>query len=1201
MNNLKAILGHAGPAHLFITVLLFLAAQCAHGLTLADSPLFLTSPAPPNILLMVDDSGSMDSEVLMPTNDGALWWHTGDQSFVGRNQADALEAGRINYNSAGTANATWKKYVYLFPNGVATGSRVYGDATDDHFAVPPLPKFAFTRSPAYNPAYFDPATKYDPWVAYGTTFPDATPTAAKSDPSPARGTATFDLTSDIKSSAANRTFKVHSGMSIPAGTEYWNGSAWVKAASPISITATADYGINYFPATFYLPSGTALPSGYGYTGTPLVGNAPDGSPLDGYEIKPANFASASAYDAAIGNFANWFTYYRKRHAATRGGIGAAFKDITAVRAGSFKINSLPATVTMKDFTIGADRDAFFTNIYDTYVGSGGTPNKQALKHAGEQYERTDAAAPILYACQRNATILFTDGFSTVWTGAGVGNSDDGMGSPYEDAVSDTIADIAMNYYKNNLRPTFTTGKVPVKSGCTEASPDPRLDCNRNLHMNTYGVTLGTRGVLFDPDVPVDPYISPPAWPTVFPTRHPSAVDDLWHATVNGRGTLLNAKKPAEVGEQLKSILTSFLEGISSASSVATNSTQLETDTKIYQARFDSRDWSGEFLAYPILTSPPAPPADAGKLGTLAWDAGLLIPAHASRTVTSYKPGTGGIPFLWASLDSTQQALLNVDPFPVATVDTLGDERVDYLRGSDALEVKKSGTFRNRSRPLGDIINSDPFFVGSESFGNQKLPGTEGSTYAAHLSVKASKPEMVYVGANDGMLHGFDAETGVERLAHVPNAVFPNLNTLTDPLYTHRYFVDGSPKAADAYFAGAWHTVLVEPLAGGGRAVFALDITDPTAHAPSKVLWEYTDTDLGYPLGEASIVRMANGEWAAVFGNGYLSDNDRAVLYVVNIETGALIRKIDTGAGDASSQNGLAAPTVVDTNNDRIADAAYAGDLMGNMWKFDLSGATVASWDVAYKTGVTNRPLFVTEAPDGTMQAITAKPAVGRHPGGGVVVLFGTGKYMEPSDRIVPSPAQVQTFYGLHDDGTRITGGRSALKEQKVVAEVSAFGFDLRLTTDYEPGPSDRGWFMDLPTLGERQISRPVLRGGRIIFTTLIPNTEMCGNGGTSWLMEVDAITGSRLDETPFDLNGDGKFNSADWVFGTGDFDGDGTPETIKVPVSGKKSKEGIIKTPAIIGAGEKEYKYASGTSGNVEITVEPGSEGQGRQSWRQLQ
>ena len=159
--------------------------------------------------------------------------------------------------------------------------------------------------------------------------------------------------------------------------------------------------------------------------------------------------------------------------------------------------------------------------------------------------------------------------------------------------------------------------------------------------------------------------------------------------------------------------------------------------------------------------------------------------------------------------------------------------------------------------------------------------------------------MVYVGANDGMLHGFDADTGVERLAHVPNAVFPNLKGLTDPAYAHRYFVDGSPKAADAYFAGAWHTVLVEPLAGGGRAVFALDITDPTAHAASKVLWEYTDTDLGYPLGEASIVRMANGEWAAVFGNGYLSDNHRAVLYVVNIETGALIRKIDTGVGAAA--------------------------------------------------------------------------------------------------------------------------------------------------------------------------------------------------------------------------------------------------------------------------------------------------------------
>lgn len=662
------------------------------------------------------------------------------------------------------------------------------------------------------------------------------------------------------------------------------------------------------------------------------------------------------------------------------------------------------------------------------------------------------------------------------------------------------------------------------------------------------------------------------------------------AAAGGTGTAYDAGDTASLTAALDAIFVDIITKVSSASSVATNSTQLDTDTKIYQARFDSSDWSGQLLAYPIKAD--------GTLDVVAWDAGSLVPAHGARNITTFKPGTGGVSFAWANLSAPQQTALD-------GLDGLGAQRVDYLRGSDALEVKNGGTFRNRTRVLGDIINSDPFYVGAASFGNQKLPGTEGSTYGAHLTAKALVPPMVYVGANDGMLHGFRADTGVELLAHVPDAVFsPYLKTLTDPAYAHRYFVDGSPKAADAYFAGAWHTVLVETLAGGGKAVFALDITDPTAHAPSKVLWEYTDTDLGYPLGEASIVRMANGEWAAVFGNGYLSTSHSAVLYVVNIQTGALIRKIDTGVGAATpvaSQNGLAAPTVVDTNNDRIADAAYAGDLMGNMWKFDLSSATAATWDVAYKTGSTNRPLFVTEAPDGTTQAITAKPAVGRHSGGGVVVLFGTGKYLELSDRIVPSPAQVQTFYGLHDDGTRITSGRSALKQQKVVVEVSASGFDLRLTTDYKPGPSDRGWFMDLPTPGERQVSRPVLRGGRIIFTTLIPSTATCSYGGTSWLMEVDAITGSRLEETPFDVNGDGKFNSADWVFGTGDFDGDGTPETIKVPVSGKKSKEGIIKTPAIIGAGEKEYKYASGTSGNVEITVEPGSGGEGRQSWRQLQ
>ena len=1194
MKNVGNEIGLIGRAFLCATALLF-TSPGAWSITLADGPLFLVNSAKPNLILSVDDSGSMDSEVLLPTNDGALWWNTttAPPSFLS-------SPGVLNFNSVGDATADWKKYVYLFPNGHAgppypTGQRVYADSTHDHYAVPPLPQYAYLRSPTYNKAYFDPATTYKPWTAYGTTFTDASPTAARSDAT--RSTPTVNLTADISSTAGNWTFKLQPGMTIPKDTYWHDGTSWGAAASSIAITTAADRGIRYFPATFYLPAGAPLPVGYGWSGTKLVGQAPDGSSMDGYEIKPANFSSTPDYDKAIQNFANWFTYYRKRHLATRGGIGAALDGITEIRSGAFTINNRTA-VTMRDFTVASERNALLTDIYNNFVGSGGTPNREALNHAGNQYKKTDASAPVQYSCQRNATVMFTDGFSNVWTGAGVGNADGTAGAPYADSVSNTIADIAMSYYTQNLRPTLEAGKVPVVPGCLSSSPSASLDCNKNLHLNTYAETLGTRGVLFDPDAPADPYLTTPSWPTTFPGRHPSAGGDLWHATVNGRGAILNARNPVDVGDKLRSILSTFLADLSSASSVATNSTQLKDNTTIYQARFNSGDWTGQLLAYPILTSPPAPKQDAGKLGALAWDAGSpsVMPAHSARNITFYKPGTGGADFTWANLTATQQAVLDGD--------TLGDERVDYLRGSDALEVKKKGgIFRNRSSALGDIINSDPLFVGGESFGNEKLPGTEGSTYASHVAAKALNPKMVYVGANDGMLHGFDAVTGVERMAHVPNAVFPNLKSLTSPSYAHRYFVDGSPKAGDVFFGGAWHTVLVETLAGGGRAVFALDVTDPTAHSGSKVLWEYTDTDLGYALGEASVVRMANGEWAAVFGNGYLSDNHHAVLYVVNAQTGALIRKIDTGVGGpaAADQNGLASPTVVDTNGDRIADAAYGGDLKGNMWKFDLTGALPASWDVAYKTGATNRPLFTTEAPDGTAQAITAKPAVGRHPKGGVVVLFGTGKYMELSDRTVPPSPQVQTFYGIHDKGSRVTGGRSALKEQKVVVEVTEHGYDLRLTTQYDPGPADHGWFIDLPTAGERQVSRPVLRGGRIIFTTLIPNSGICSSGGTSWLMELDAITGGRLQETPFDLNGDGLFNSGDWVTATGDFAGDGTPETVRVPASGKKSKEGIIKTPAIIGAGEKEYKYASGTTGNVEITVEPGGGGTGRQSWRQLQ
>jgi type IV pilus assembly protein PilY1 len=314
-------------------------------LNVADAPLSLATGVTPNIILAIDDSGSMDAEVLMPTNDGALWWHTGDKSFVGRNTNDDLVAGVINFNAEGGANGTWKKYVYLFPNGTGTGNRVYDDGGNDHYAIPPTPNFAFARSPDFNKAYFNPEDIYLPWPSVGSnTFSNINPTSAPSDPT--RGTSTFNLTQNIDNGSDNYKFKFYSGMRLPDGS---------------TASSTETKKVSYYPATFYLKA--PLPTTFGYSGTPLTGYAPNGTPtLYGYEIKSGNFSTTTAYTAMKQNFANWFSYYRKRHLATRTGVALSFFDVNNARVGEFTINSR-GTISMKTLANSADRNSFYNTIY----------------------------------------------------------------------------------------------------------------------------------------------------------------------------------------------------------------------------------------------------------------------------------------------------------------------------------------------------------------------------------------------------------------------------------------------------------------------------------------------------------------------------------------------------------------------------------------------------------------------------------------------------------------------------------------------------------------------------------------------------------------------------------------------------------------------------------------------------------------------
>jgi type IV pilus assembly protein PilY1 len=429
---------------------------------------------------------------------------------------------------------------------------------------------------------------------------------------------------------------------------------------------------------------------------------------------------------------------------------------------------------------------------------------------------------------------------------------------------------------------------------------------------------------------------------------------------------------------------------------------------------------------------------------------------------------------------------------------------------------------------------------------------------------------------------------------------------------------------DVYDVTAWKTYAVGGLGAGGRGIYALNISTPANFSASNVLWEITapDTntvgnnwnDLGYTYGAPIIVRTqdSSNPWVAIFSNGYGSNTGGAALYVVNATTGAFIKKIvvDTDL-IADVDNGLSAPSaIVDAN--RTLTAVYAGDLKGNLWKFDFSSTSYLNWDVAYTSGNNasrvSVPLFIAKNAGGQAQPITSGLEIGSHPTSGLMIYFGTGKYFEASDNTVGVSPQMQSFYGIWDkignsnaenaSGGPITDARNTILQAQRISYESG---DYRVvSTTAITWATKRGWFIDLGSpgigttnvaAGERAVSLPLLRAGRIIFTTVIPSADPCLAGGTSWLMELDAFTGGNLDYAVLDTNGDGEFNNADKVAcGSG----------LLCNPAGLRSREGIIKTPGIVSAGDTEYKYSGGSSGNILVITEKGSLKEGRMSWRQL-
>lgn len=647
-----------------------------------------------------------------------------------------------------------------------------------------------------------------------------------------------------------------------------------------------------------------------------------------------------------------------------------------------------------------------------------------------------------------------------------------------------------------------------------------------------------------------------------------------------------ATQPDKLVTGLQSAFSSILSKIGSGAALSANSTSLQTGTVVYQAKFNSADWSGTLLALPVDIN--------GNVGAAVWDASQLIPPHGSRNIFTHN-GTSGVAFSnCANLSAAQQLLLAQGGVSCA-------DRLGWLRG-DASDEQPTGNLRQRSTTvMADIINSDPAYVKGTDYGYGGLPlATPGqSTYAAFVSGNATRQAMVYVGTNGGLLEGINADTGVEVFAYVPAGVYGNLSSLTDPAYSHKYFVDGAPMVSDAYLSSGWRTVLAGGLNAGGKTVYALDVTNPTAFGSANVLWEFTDTNMGFSYSQPQIGILESGQWVAVFGNGYGSTEGGSYLYVVDLETGSLLKTIqamDTPSVD--DNNGLSTPVLFDSDGNGLIDVAYAGDLLGNMWKFDLSAPSSAGWAVALSGSPLYRAcrdddgdtVYCEPGTPNEWQPITSQPQVAKHALGGNFIIFGTGRYITFGDLSDPA---TQSFYGVLDDGINAIADRSHLLQQTVTLQTTAFGNDVRsVSTNSVNWASQWGWFLDLPdSPGERVVSKPLIKFNRAIFVTVIPSTDACSPGGDSWLMELDLMSGGAPPTSVFDFNNDDAFDSSDEVSGQ--------------VVAGIKSTVGISKTPVWLDKSTTiSFKIMTGTSGGFMGPKNKGGGGGGgsveRVYWMQI-
>jgi len=844
------------------------------------------------------------------------------------------------------------------------------------------------------------------------------------------------------------------------------------------------------------------------------------------------------------NYANWKAYYSTRMLMMKTVVSQAFKDIDdKFRVGYNTIlnTSMSESGANADFLHVRDFDATQkSNFYTKLMGpknGGYTPLRASLAATGRYFANKASGQdvdPVQYSCQKNFAILATDGawntnsesssygpFSLATPNANVGQQDGNADRPMKDrsgstgGSTDSLADVAYYYYNTDLRTsTLSNCMVSAPSGsgqiniCNNNVPSTGKDTANWQHMTTYTMSLGQNGIIkYDKDyerqTTGDFYQitqGTKQWPIPGNGKGAENVDDLWHAAVNGRGVYFNAADPLAVSNGLKTALTAISQVLASGSAVATSTLRpVPGNNKVFIARFTSGAWTGDVRAYKmdVNTGQPNVVTDIrdATIDNADWSASTQLKNRVTaRNILYYDGGATLKAFTTTGLGTTRAALFanacsTTSPklsqcallsAADQTAANSSDNLLNFLRGTEV------NYYRARTSKLGDVIGSSPVYVGAPPMKYAD------AGYSSYQSTNASRRSMVYVGANDGMLHAFDASTGEEVWAYVPNPVMANMYKLADMNYdtNHQYFVDGQVTLADVQIGGTWKTILVAGLGAGGAAYFAIDVTDPSS---PKGMWEFTNTNLGLTFAKPLVTKRSNGDWVVAITSGYnnTGGDGKGHLFLLNASTGALVSDIATSVGSATDPSGLGpANAWIDKDTDNKALRFYAGDQKGNLWRFDTEGLAEPK----------NAALLLANfTVGGVVQPITTIPQLAEVNDRGfrtAVVYVGTGRLVGFSD---VNNTDVQSIYALKDSlgSTTITDVRNTMVAEPVTTDA---GGSTRTAGGTPVDWSQKnGWYVDLPDSGERINIDMMLQFNILTAASNVPRTtSSCADGETGY-------------------------------------------------------------------------------------------------------